>query len=501
MLTWLWLLQWSETYSLLLVSILLLVVIFFMNSHHPAHLPPMPERPLPFFGHAIKLRADIRGVINSWSRRCGHIYSMYVGRQLYVVLGSHDVMKEAFLKQADVFSDRPNIFVNDHGMGYKGILFNSGEMWKEQRAVTVSILKTLGMGKRCVADDISEEVKSYLSDVQNLGGTPVDVKKATSRFVFNVIANIVLGKRFEADDPEFFKLSRFVEEGNRLVAITGMVSAHPWLRFVPGNEGSYFLRFSLEADKLVINRFINPALKDLKHTQNDTFIGRYLQEMQTKTRCGKSTTMDISNLSRVVCDLLAAGSESITDTITWFWLYVLHNRHVLAKIQAEIDDVIGRERLPSIWDKAKLPFLNATILETQRRASVLAFGAFRSNTQTATLAGYTIPKGTVVLPNLDRVLLDEDTWGDPLNFRPERFLNEDGGLSKIKDEFVPFSFGRRVCLGESLAKTELFLFLSATCQKFDILPEEDGHLPHFKEVFGAAVGPNPFKVKFVSRKM
>ena len=112
-----------------------------------------------------------------------------------------------------------------------------------------------------------------------------------------------------------------------------------------------------------------------------------------------------------------------------------------------------------------------------------------------------VTKGTYIRISIYAAHRNPDFFPEPDEFRPERFLNERGDLNKIKDEFVPFSFGRRACLGESLAKAELFLFISAVCQRFDILPVDKDNLPPLEEVFGAAVGPRPFPVKFVSRNI
>ena len=64
------------------------------------------------------------------------------------------------------------------------------------------------------------------------------------------------------------------------------------------------------------------------------------------------------------------------------------------------------------------------------------------NTADAHVGGYFIPKGCLIVPNLYSVLMDEEIWGDPHNFRPERFLNEEGDLVKM-DSFVPFSLGKQ----------------------------------------------------------
>ena len=78
-------------------------------------------------------------------------------------------------------------------------------------------------------------------------------------------------------------------------------------------------------------------------------------------------------------------------------------------------------------------------------------------------------------------------------FRPERFLDESGGV-KIDEHFIPFSIGKRRCLGETLAKSEFFLFFTGIVQQFSLLPEIRGELPTEDSRNGITVLPKPFKV-------
>merc|ERR1711963_372793 len=133
-------------------------------------------------------------------------------------------------------------------------------------------------------------------------------------------------------------------------------------------------------------------------------------------------------------------------------------------------------------------------METQRLGNIVTIGLTRLCLQTTTIGGYNIPKDAVIMPNLDSVQMSEHIWEDPKAFRPSRFLDSDGNLGKVKDEFIPFSVGRRMCLGESLAKMELFLFMSGICQRFDIQPEDPDNLPPTdKMVFGITCAPEAYR--------
>ncbi|XP_005100937.1 cytochrome P450 2C15 [Aplysia californica] len=488
---------------LVFVVLLLTLVYFFMpRSNQPVNIPPIPQRPFPFLGHFPMIAKNPRGKMEEWTAKSGNIFSIYIGNQLTVVLSGYDVMKEALVKQPDIFSDRPKLFIPSlTENGYKGILPASGETWKEQRTVTLSILRSFGMGKNSLAEKIGEEVEAYVDALKDLKSEPSNVRTLTNNCVSNVICNIIFGKRFDLGDPYFVHLLEILNEQVVLVGETAILNVYPWLRFLPGDlfKAKKLLENFNEVLSFVNDRYVVPMSKNIDENNTDSsLIAAYVQEMRKRQSSGKPTTMDDGNLTRVILNLFLAGTETTSTTIVWFYLFMIHHPDILTKVYEEIEDVVGRERAPSMLDKPKLNYLNACIMETQRLASIVPFSLQHVCTKTTTVQGYTIPEGTTVIPNLDRVLWDEKTWGDPRNYRPERFLDGDRNL-KNYEEFVPFSLGRRVCLGESLAKMELFLFLAGICQRFDIQPAVKGQLPPLKGVFGITSAPEAYKVRFVER--
>ncbi|KFP81921.1 Cytochrome P450 2U1, partial [Apaloderma vittatum] len=110
-------------------------------------------------------------------------------------------------------------------------------------------------------------------------------------------------------------------------------------------------------------------------------------------------------------------------------------------------------------------FTEATIMEVQRMTAVVPLSIPRMASETAVLQGYTIPKGSVIVPNLWSVHRDPNIWEKPDDFQPSRFLDENGQLIK-KEAFIPFGMGKRVCMGEQLAKMELFLIFASLMQSF-----------------------------------
>ncbi|NXL96157.1 CP2K1 protein, partial [Alectura lathami] len=119
--------------------------------------------------------------------------------------------------------------------------------------------------------------------------------------------------------------------------------------------------------------------------------------------------------------------------------------------------------------RVKMPYTDAVVHEIQRFANILPLNLPHETTMDVTLKGYFIPKGTYIIPLLNSVLQDKTQWEKPYSFHPEHFLDSKGNFVK-KDAFMPFSAGRRICAGETLAKMELFLFFTSLLQRFTFQP-------------------------------
>src|SRR5690348_3513510 len=175
-----------------------------------------------------------------------------------------------------------------------------------------------------------------------------------------------------------------------------------------------------------------------------------------------------------VFDLFLAGAETTSTTLTWIFLYMARHPHIQEKLAEEIQRVVGNSRLPSLTDRPEMPYTEAVIHEVMRKVTLVPISVFHSTMEDVEFHGYQIPKETIVMINLYEVHNNIGLWGDPENFRPERFLSKDGTKFERREGFVPFSTGKRVCLGETLARDELFLFTSALFQAFEVSVDPNG---------------------------
>ncbi|GFR80902.1 cytochrome P450 2U1, partial [Elysia marginata] len=275
----------------------------------------------------------------------------------------------------------------------------------------------------------------------------------------------------------------------------------PSVKYIPGDpfDAKKYQRNDDKFDIFVEDLLHKVEDEDSGGFNRNNIIAHYLRELKDKREKGLPTLLSEVGIGRVICDLMTAGTETTSSTIRWFYIFMIHHPHVQKKVQDELDEKIGCGRNPKITDRPKLVYLNATIMETQRFASIIPFGLFHRCNEDTRIGGYTIPKDTHVMTHLDAVLHSEDIWGDPQNFRPERFIGEQGNLLS-PEELAPFSLGRRLCLGEALAKAELFLFLSHILQRYQLAPERPGSPPTFDSIMGISLAPAPHNIMLVRRE-
>jgi len=148
-----------------------------------------------------------------------------------------------------------------------------------------------------------------------------------------------------------------------------------------------------------------------------------------------------NQLKRSIADLFIAGTETTATTIKWAILYFLHNPEVQNKMREELDDVVGMSRVPSVNDRCNLPYCQAVLTEVQRCGNISPFSIQHSCREDVSFQGFTIPKGALIIPNLDSVHSDSNIFADAEKFNPSRFINNNGKFFG-QEKVIPFCIGK-----------------------------------------------------------
>jgi len=161
------------------------------------------------------------------------------------------------------------------------------------------------------------------------------------------------------------------------------------------------------------------------------------------------------------------------SSISSFLLTVTLHPDIQFKAQAEIDRVIGRDRLPTFEDRKSLPYVEAVYCEIMRLHPPLPLGVGHVLTEDDFYEGYHIPKGCAIFPNIWAMNRDPNVYPEPDEFMPERFLDSAKGLFGNINNIYAFGFGRRVCAGRYMADNTVWLAIASVLATLDLRKVKD----------------------------
>ncbi|KAL7863957.1 hypothetical protein AOLI_G00153770 [Acnodon oligacanthus] len=491
-------LDWTSVSLALLGGLLFLFLRESLRlSSSQSRSPPGPK-PLPFVGNLPQFVKDPMAFIRSMTKY-GDMCSMYLSRKPTIVLNNMQIVKEAFAQNGAAFSGRPFVpLMNWITDGYGIVMVTFGDSWKQQRRFALHTLRNFGLGKKTVEERVAEEARYLIGEMLKQEGKAFYPLHPILNAVSNIICSIVFGDRFEYENKRFAKLLEIMNQSMRLGAspVGKIFNLLPVIKHFPGphqtmlqNAISFkvFIREAVEEHRLILDPE-NPR----------DFIDAYLIEM-AKQESKENSTFHEENLIMSVADLFFAGTDTTATTLRWGLIFMMDHPDVQERCHEEIIRVLGWDRSPCMEDRINLPYTYATVHEIQRHANVVPLSVVHETTESTQLQGYHLPKGTMILPNLTAILADKEHWKYPDTFNPENFLDEKGQFCK-NDFFLPFSLGPRVCLGEHLARTELFIFFTSLLQRIKFSWPPGAPPANMDGMVGTVRSPFPFNTVCRSRE-
>ncbi|XP_067413346.1 cytochrome P450 2G1-like [Emydura macquarii macquarii] len=457
----------GDATALLLVVCIsgLIFILMWRPASRRSHLPPGPA-PLPFLGNLLQLKSEeMLNSLKELREKYGPVFTIHLGPRRVVVLWGYEAVKEALEDRANEFSGRGKLAAFEEVVQGFGLIFSNGERWQQLRQFSLATLQNFDLGKQSMEKRVQEEARCLVEEFRKTKGSPFDPTFFLSRSVSNVICSIVFGRRFDYADERFLNLLAKINQ-----VLVRLSSTWSWLyemfswvmRFFPGAHKQVF------QDMEDITNFILERIKanqaSLDRDSPRDFIDCFLIQME-KEILNPSTEFHVRNLVMTVFNLFFAGTETVSSTLRYGLLILLKYPEVEEKMTQEIGRVIGWSRMPAMEDRNQMPYTNAVLHEIQRFSDVIPLNLPHALTQDTRFRGYTIPKGTDVFPVLSSVMKDPSRFSDPESFDPGHFLDEQGHF-QANNAFMPFSTGKRICVGERLASMELFIFLTAILQSF-----------------------------------
>ncbi|XP_015781016.1 cytochrome P450 2J6-like [Tetranychus urticae] len=461
----------SSSINLLLTCVALFLVTCFINLiQRLRKLPPGPWG-LPIVGYLPFIKQDAHLQFYEFTKRYGPICSFACGQFDVILINEWKSIKKA-LASDDLLARPDQVFLPEV-IDAPSFFEMSGEPWKAHRRLALKTLRDVGLGKTKMENQIKDEIKTLITEIKRHNGKPSNIFQLLSMSVSNNISILLFGHRFDYSDSKTIEMSKALEELNHFGHFFNAATFLPWLAKI-------LVRLDyqkLEKMRQLFTAIEGHVLSEVEsHQQNKEtsqikdYIDGFLEEMDSGTRQDKST-FNITTLRRNASIFYTAGSDTISLTLHWIFLYLVTYPKYQDEIRNEIRETIGLDQPPDFVNRLRMPLTMAFIYEVLRFSSIVPVSPLRRATKDIEIDGNLIPKDSLVVFNLWYTHHDPKLWDNPNIFFPERFLSEDGTKAVKPSYLIPFSGGKRVCPGESFAILQLFLYLVSVVQKFQVTVE------------------------------
>ncbi|KAF2796704.1 cytochrome P450 [Melanomma pulvis-pyrius CBS 109.77] len=438
---------------------------------------------LPFLGNSLQVPFPAAGM---WGVETAKKHG-----EMYVFLNSSRVVNDLLEKRASIYSSRPYRPMCQDIMsgGVRMLLMPHSDKWRNQRRIMHSILNGQQANTK-FAPYQELEVKQLVYDYLQ---SPEKFNVANQRYSNSIIMSVVFGRRAGIDDPELKAILQAVAElGEYLFnPMKNMCDTFTWLARLPKflqwwrPAGEAYFRKSIAIYKKELDRLL---VKIDKGTAKPCFAVDMLEAAEKKE-------FQISDDEKlfVFSTLLEAGSDTSRNAITQMAAAAACYPEWARKARTYLDEVCGdnAERLPSLTDMDKLPYITAAFKEVLRWRPFIQTGVPHMLSQDDEYEGYKFPAGTQFTWNAYAIALNENEYEDPERFMPERFLNND--LNNPLKGHWSFGTGRRVCVGYNVARNNVWLAIACLIYCFDFSEDPDQPINTFNTNWEEWKHP-PFKV-------
>ncbi|CAL1709871.1 unnamed protein product [Somion occarium] len=444
------------------LSSIITITITLINGYRTRRLMPPSPPGLPLLGNVFQLPQFQWHRFTEWKAQYGDLFSLNLAGQPVIVVNSIDVATDLFDKRSTIYSDRPPfIMASEILTGGIFIAFSKyGELWRKLRRAAHE-----GFNVRACEDYQPLQEKESARLVNHMLEEPDNwddhlKRSAASTVLCATYGWLPLGKE---GDPLVETINNLM---HRLVqaCLPGafLVEIFPSMKHLPTWMAKW-KRDGLEyhrKDSIMFEGFMNDAKdKKEKGTLEPCFAGTLIEDE-------KKYALTKKEAAWLAGTVFGAGAETTAAALSVFMLSMTLYPEVMKKAQAQIDAVVGRDRMPTFADREELPYITAIVKELHRWRPVGPLGLPRRTMKDDWYNGYFIPAGTLVIANCWAMNRDPKLFPDFEEFRPERYLDASGKLLEPiagthLQGHVTYGFGRRICVGMNLANQALFIDIAS----------------------------------------
>ncbi|KAI0339656.1 cytochrome P450 [Trametopsis cervina] len=470
-------------------------------------LPPGPKG-MPIVGNVFQMMTPKTWLLlTEWTKTYGPIYSLNIVGIPVVVIGSAEVAADLLDRRADSFSDRPRFVMGSELMSReKFVLYTpyNAHFIRLRRAVQD------GFSSRAVKAYSPIQEREAAIMLRNFMKDPAGWEQELERASSGVILSTLYGwpSISSVSHPAVVGVNKILRE-IEIASMPGasLVDIFPALLRLPKPLSKWKQR----GDQLYheFTALFTGLLEGVKQNEAQVSLTRSSPPSLLLDRIAQGE-MSLEDAAWMAGTLFAGGAETTAVILKMFVLNMVMRPEIMGRAQAEIDLVVGRDRMPTMDDRDRLPYLTAVIREVIRWYTISIYAMPRQCKQDEWYRGYLIPKGSIVLPNVWGIQRDPAVYGDADAFRPERFLDENGAHNVVVADthghgHVTFGFGKRMCPGSYLANQTLFISAASLLWAFTFKnPVDKSGRPLVSAddsiaSNGILIHPIPFRCEFVPR--
>ncbi|KAF9468823.1 cytochrome P450 [Collybia nuda] len=464
--------------------------------NQPASLPPGPKG-LPFVGNILDMPSEREWLTFAhWGEQWGDITSVTLMGQPLIILNSAKAAAEMLDKKSSIYSDRPTLQMGGELIGWKNTLalLPYGDRFRRfRRLFHRCIGRHASMNQYLPSEEL--ETRRFLRRVLI---KPGDLAAHIRKTAGAIILRISHGYEVQEDNDPFVELADKATEQFSIATAPGgfMVDLIPALRHIPPwFPGAGFQKVATSWSATLIEMVEQPySFVKQQMSAGIAPVSFTSTLLETKSLTAEEE-FDIKWSS---ASLYSGGADTTVSAIYSSFLAMALHPEVVRKAQAEIDAVVGNDRLPIFSDRDRLPYVNAFTKEVLRWNAVVPTGVPHRVIQDDIHEGYFIPKGSLVIANVWSVRMTHDPriYPDPEIFDPDRYSPSGDKGAQPDPRDVCFGFGRRICPGSHLADASIFISCAMSLAVFDVSKYvENGVIiePVHENTTGTISHPKPFK--------
>ncbi|KAG1829919.1 cytochrome P450 [Suillus variegatus] len=426
-----------------------------------------------------------------WTEQYGPVFSFKQGHRIFVVIGRHQAAVDIMEKEGANVADRPRSISVQETLsgGFRMPLEDSNEKLRRTRN---RVLHANLQPK--VAETYepmqTRHAKNLVLDVLN---DPKNHERHAMRYSASVIMSFTYGKITPTSytDPEVVSVNRLSARfGQAMKPGAYLVDSYPILRFVPGYLSQ--LKAWHKEELAFYNGQLDAVRRQMRDGTASPSFARFILEHQ------KQYQLEDKELGYLAGVMFGAGSDATASAITFMMMAAATHTDAQARVQEELDHVVGRTRLPTFADQEMLPQVTAFMLESLRWRPVNIGGFPHRASKDVIWNNYLIPAGATVIGNHWAIANDPEVFPEPQTFNPQRWI-DDAGRVRGDLRFFTFGFGRRVCPGQHLASRSIFINTALILWAFHLSENPAAKIDTFAFSDTANIHAAPFEICFEKR--